>query len=279
MGRAFYELLDESAPGASHAEARVRSTEHTIGPWDPRLQHAGPPAALLTRAIRHLTGLPEGGLPARLCFDILAPVPVAELVVRSGVVRPGRRIGLAEAELAPAAHPDRPVMTLRAWVLRRRPQEDMALALLASEAPAPAGRDAPVMPRPDGWRPGYLDAIEWRWGKGRFEQPGPAAVWARVLVTLIDGESLDPVERLVAVADSASGISAVADPRDVLFVNTDLTLHLNRPPRGEEIWMTASTVVHGCGVGCANGELGDCDGAVARSAQTLFVEPRAAARG
>lgn len=277
MGRAFYELLDESAPGASHASARVRSTEHTIGPWDHHLQHAGPPAALLTRAVRRLSGLPEGGLAARLCFDILAPVPVAELVVRSGVVRPGRRIGLAQAALAPAEHPDRPVMTLRAWVLRRRPPEAIGLVPLATDAPAPPGRDGPVMPRPDGWQPGYLDAIEWRWTKGRFEQPGPATVWARVLVTLIDGEVLDPMERLVAVADSASGISAVASPREVLFVNTDLTLHLTRPPRGEEIWMSAWTAVGAYGIGSANGELGDCDGGVARSAQTLFVEPRAAA--
>lgn len=274
MADAFYEIQEQTPAGAGEGLIRVWSSQHTVGPWDARLQHAGPPAALLTRAVRRLGELPEGGLPARLSFDILSPVPVADLVVRSRVLRAGRRVGLAEAIMAPAADPDRPVMTLRAWVLRQLDGDASARVPVVSGTPAPGGQDSPLMPRPAGWHPGYLDAVEWRWASGRFEEPGPATVWARVLVPLVEGEELDPVERVAVIADSASGISAVANPRDVLFVNSDLTLHLTRPPRGESVWMSATTSLDAGGIGRTRGEMGDADGAVAQTGQTLFVEPR-----
>ncbi len=130
------------------------------------------------------------------------------------------------------------------------------------------------MPRSEGWHPGYIDAVDWLWVEGSFEAPGPAAVWTRLAVDLVDGEDTDPIEHLVAVADAASGISAVASPARMLFVNTDLTLHLTREPVGDEIWMRAQTTLDAAGIGRTTGDLGDRGGAVAHSAQCLFVEPR-----
>ena len=99
MTEAFYELTEESDPGRGELSARVRSTVHTTGPWAAGLQHAGPPSALLTRCVRLLGGLPARALPARLTFDILSPVPVADLVVTARTLRPGRKVALAEATL------------------------------------------------------------------------------------------------------------------------------------------------------------------------------------
>lgn len=274
---AFYEILEESAPGGAGNTGRVRSTGLTNGPWAPGLQHAGPPSALLTRAVRRLAGLPERALPARLGFEILSPVPVTDLVVTARVLRPGRRITLAEAALAPAAEPDMPVMMLRAWLLRQVAAEDPTAASIPA-TPGPSAPATPVgtepMTRPAGWHPGYLDAVEWRWMAGSFERPGPAEVWTTMAVELVAGEAPDAVTRLVAVADSASGISAVASPAELVFVNTDLTLHLTREPTGADIWMRAETTMARVGVGRTVGQLGDADGVVASSAQCLFVEPR-----
>ena len=274
MTDAFYRVIEESAAGGESLTARVHATEHTNGPWAAGLQHAGPPCALLTRAVRRLGGLPPHGLPARMSFDILAPIPVAELVVTARTLRPGRRVALAEATLATAVDPDRHVMALRAWFLRQA-QPPLETLPETPVTPAPSwGGDLTTMARPAGWHPGYLDAIHWVWVEGSIEAPGPAAVWTRLGVALVDGEEPDPIERLVAVADSASGISAVANPRDLVFVNTDLTLHLTREPAGEEIWMRAHTTLDVAGIGCAIGELGDHASVMARSAQCLFVEPR-----
>src|SRR6476660_10220485 len=51
------------------------ATALTIGPWDPGLQHAGPPAALLLREAERASGV-AGGQTVRLAYDIFAPVPV-----------------------------------------------------------------------------------------------------------------------------------------------------------------------------------------------------------
>src|SRR4051812_42825407 len=48
-------------------------TALTRGPWDPRHQHAGPPSALLARAIEAAGGIEDGQL-ARITVDILRPV-------------------------------------------------------------------------------------------------------------------------------------------------------------------------------------------------------------
>ena len=276
MTGAFYEILDDSEPGGTTQHARVRSSVATTGPWSAGLQHAGPPSALLTRLVRRLGGLPERALPARLTFDILAPVPVADLVLTAATVRPGRRVALAQASLAAAADPSRAVMTLQAWLVRQVPETEPIPDLPPTPAdPAPPRPDLwRPMPRPAGWHAGYLDAVDWHWVAGSFEEPGPATVWTRLRTALVAGEDPDPVERLVAVADSASGISAVASPARLLFVNTDLTLHLTRAPVGTEIWMRAETTLDPSGVGRTTGILGDHLGATTRSAQCLFVEPR-----
>ena len=66
-------------------------SELTRGPWDPGAQHAGPPSALVARAIeRHDPR--EGVRVGRITLEILQPVPLAplsvsvELVDRKSVV-------------------------------------------------------------------------------------------------------------------------------------------------------------------------------------------------
>ncbi len=235
------------------------------------MQHAGPPAALLTRAVRRLGGAPEAALPARLCFDISAPVPIGDLTLTSRMLRPGRKVALAEATLATTTDPDRPLMVLRAWLLRQR-HEPLPAEYTTKTAPPPP--DGPVQPRPVEWLNGYVDTIEWRWSSGGFFEPGPATVWLRQHVRLVAGEDPSGLERLVAVADSASGISGIASPLDLLFVNTDLTLHVQREPVGTDIWMHAETTVDAAGIGRTRSELGDAQGAVGQGSQCLFVEPR-----
>jgi hypothetical protein len=217
--------------------------------------------------------VPEPSVPARLTFEILAPNPVADLILAARVVRPGRKVAMAEATLAAADQPDRPLLLMRAWLLRTL---DTSPELPQTPVePAPA-TPTPWLPfeRPLGWRDGYLDSIDWHWVSGSFESPGPATVWTRLRVALVAGEAPIPLERLVTVADSASGISAVASPEKLLFVNTDLTLHLTREPRGSEIWMSAETTLDPAGVGRTIGRLGDAAGVTTNPAQCLFVEPR-----
>ena len=93
------------------------ATALTIGPWDPGLQHAGPPAALLLREAERASGI-DGGQTLRMAYDIFAPVPVGPIRISTSVVRPGRRIELVEAVLT--ATDERPLMRLSAWRMRTR---------------------------------------------------------------------------------------------------------------------------------------------------------------
>src|SRR5580693_9732297 len=101
MADAFYRPLDER---------RLASTEAVVGPWDARLSHGSPPAALLLHAIDR--ALPrEDVRVARIAFDFFGPVPVADIDVTVEMLRPGARIELAAAQIAAGG---RTVMAARA---------------------------------------------------------------------------------------------------------------------------------------------------------------------
>ena len=253
----FYEPL---------AGGRFRSTPHTRGPWDPAFQHAGPPAALLGRALERCDAR-RGMVLARLTYEILRPVPVAELEVTAGVVRPGRSVELLEGELH--AH-GQPVMTVRAW------------RVLAASAPT-AAADVPPPPRPAEATPppgalegfGYGHAVELRFAAGGWGEPGPATVWTRLRVPVVAGEEPTGLQRVLAVADSGNGVSAVLPLTEWLFINPELTVHVRRQPRGEWICLDAETTIAEGGTGLARSVLSDEDGPVAHGAQSLLVMPRA----
>jgi hypothetical protein len=242
----------------------------TRGPWNPEHQHAGPPAALLARAIEQASRI-AGGQTARLTFDILRPVPIAPLAAAARVLRPGRRVEQLEAELTPLGGGE-VLMRATAWRMRT-----------AEGGPRIAGVAAPLPP-PDAGEPGrfpfwrdpvaYKDALDWRFVRGEFETPGPAAVWTRLLVPLVAGEEATPLERLLVMADAASGISAALDWDTWLFVNVDLGIHLLRPPTGEWLAMDARTEIAPTGMGLCTSTLSDAGGALGRSTQSLLVAPR-----
>lgn len=244
----------------------------TRGPWDPGFQHAGPPAALLAREIEEASGI-GGGQTVRLSYDILAPVPVAPLRTSARVLRPGRRVELVEAALA--LENGRPVMRATSWRMRRD-----AVAL-----PEGAPQTNPPPPPPESGRPGrfgfwkeeiaYHRALDWRFVAGEFETPGPATAWTRLLVALVAGEPVTPLQRLLVMADAASGISAVLDWSAFTFVNVDLGVHLHRPPEGEWMAMAAVTRLGNQGAALCTSELSDAHGQVGSSTQSLMVAARA----
>jgi Thioesterase-like superfamily len=245
---------------------RFRATPHTRGPWDPASQHAGPPAALLGRGFERCEPR-DGMVLARLTYEILAPVPVAEVEVESRVSRPGRSVELLEGELRAGG---RPVVTARAW------------RVLATAAPT-IGDDRRPPPRPDESTPlppvladfGYGHAVDTRFAAGGWEQPGPATAWMRLRVALVAGERPTGLQRLLAVADSGNGISGVLPLDRWLYINPELTVHVRREPRGEWICLAAETTVSEGGAGVARSVLSDDAGVVAHGAQALLVAPRA----
>ena len=247
------------------------ATALTIGPWDPGLQHAGPPAALLLRGAERASGI-EGGQTVRLAFDIFAPVPVGPVHVRSSVVRPGRRLELVEAVLTAAD--ERPLMRLSAWRMRTR--ADGAAGAQPSSHPAPAPPEDSRPEDAEWFRQDIAShrALEWRFAAGSFNAPGPAVAWTRPCCELVAGEPMTPLQHLLVMTDAASGVSAELDWTSATFANVDLTLSLHRPPQGDWLGMDAATVLGGTGAAQCFAVLFDGEGSIGRSAASLFVEPR-----
>jgi Thioesterase-like superfamily len=246
-------------------------TPWTRGPWDPNAQHAGPPAALVARAIEALEPADEWQV-ARFTLEILRPMALTPLRVEARVVRPGRRVQLAEGSLLDERGE---VARASAWRIRR---SDELVPAAGEERPpfGPPG-DAAAAPTFDPpWEgDSYFTAMEWRVARGAFFEPGPAAVWMRARIPLVEGEQDSPLTRVLVVADSGNGISSVSSPLDYLFINTELTVHLFRLPVGEWVCLDAVSRSDPSGIGIAESVLWDEDGRLGRGNQALLVSPRA----
>jgi Thioesterase-like superfamily len=250
---------------------RYLATELTRGPWDPGAQHAGPPAALLGREIERLDGAEEFQV-GRVTCEILRSVPIAPVRVSARVLRPGRRVQLVEAELGDEA--GEPLMRASAWRLRTAPLEIPAGALVATEPPPGPEQGAEVEFFPTGQELGYHSAMEIRFVSGGFLEPGPATVWLRLRQPLVAGEEPSPLQRVLVAADVGNGVSASLDYRRHLFINVDLTVHLERLPVGEWVCVDAQTLPQPSGNGTAESVLSDRQGRIGRALQTLLISER-----
>jgi hypothetical protein len=239
-------------------------SELTRGPWDPDAQHAGPPAALLGRAVER-----EGFVVGRITVEILRPVPLAPLLVAAEVLRPGRSVELVGASLT--GEDGAEFARATAWRLRAGTAPDEAQEDAGPPGPD-AGREQAFFPT--GQPVGYHTAMDTRFVTGGFREPGPATVWMRMRQPLVAGEPIAPLSRVLTAADSGNGVSAALDYRRWLFINTELSVHLIRAPAGEWVCLDAVTRIGYQGVGLAETVLWDESGRLGRGAQTLLVRPR-----
>jgi hypothetical protein len=274
-------------------------TEHARGPWDPRALHGGAPAALIAAAFERLEPGAELRI-ARLGFEFLRPIPLAPLSLSTRVVRPGRRVQELTAELT--ARTLQPEGRTASGSRDLGPAGDelicRASALRVQEIPAEvptshtgAGEDAgaqaarAAMGAPqdgvpvrfalnDSSEAGFAtSAMEMRWVSDAKEL-GPGRVWMRMGRELLPGETPTPLARLAATADFGNGVSAELPFARFVFINADLTIHLQRTPRGEWIGLDARTLLHTGGMGLAESVLYDEHGAVGRAFQSLVVGAR-----
>jgi hypothetical protein len=249
---------------------QLRATELTRGPWDPGAQHAGPPSALIGRAIERLEDAGEFQV-GRVTLEILRPVPIGPVSVGARIARPGRRVQLVEAELGDG---EEVLIRATAWRIRTG-VVDLPADALAGDPPPPPPEDGEETPFfATGEADGYHTAVEWRSLAGGFLEPGPARVWMRQVVPLVEGEEPSPLQRALVIADVGNGISAVLDPRRFLVIIVDLTVNLERMPEGEWICVDAVTRPRRNGNGSAESELSDRGGRIGRAIQTLHFAER-----
>lgn len=249
-------------------EHDYQATEAAVGPWAPDLLHGGPPIALLARVLREFE--PQAGLElARLSVEFLGPVPLAPCRIDVRMVRGGKRVELVEARMHAGG---RDVLLARAWRMQRQ---------AGCVRPVPDAFTPPELPEQPTRKyfPGvehfpYAHALEWRFVQGSFDSLGPAMLWARPRIDLVQGEATSGIDKLLLMLDSANGVSAELPLHAWTFVPVDLQLSLHRPPQGDWVGMDARTVLDGDGVGTSHTTVFDARGACGKSLHTLFVRPR-----
>jgi hypothetical protein len=243
------------------------------GPWSREAQHGGAPAALLARAVERFDG-GEAMIVARVTVELLRPVPIAPLRVVTRFSRPGKKVQLVEASLVVA---ESGTEVARASGLRMRraqiPLPEGAAAHGTPPLPDAGESSKPPWAGQIAYEGFHSGAIEMRFVRGTFEEPGPATAWLRLVVPLVAGEPTSPLSRVAAAADFGNGISWVLSRSDgYRFINPDLTIYLHRHPVGEWVALEATTSPESLGVGLAESRLYDARGPIGRSVQSLLIE-------
>ena len=250
------------------------ATELTRGPWDPGSQHAGPPSALLGREIERLEG-GEGFQVARVNLEILRPVPIGPVSVEAG---PG-----AARPLGPDDRGDPSRRGQRADAGARLADQDSRSSNSGprSRMARRRRRGRSRAPSPSSSRPGRTPGTTPRWSGRRSAaasaSPGRRRSGCGCAIPLLPGEEPSPLQRTLIAADVGNGISAVLDWRRFLFINVDLSVHLERMPEGEWVCVDAVTLPHENGIGTAESVLFDERGRIGRAAQSLLLAERALA--
>ena len=244
-------------------------TDWTRGPWDANAQHAGPPSALLGHAIDELEGGDEF-MVARFTVELIRSVSLAPISIEARLARPGKRVQLAEAVLRQSGEE---VALARAWRIHR---DDIGAVATAAESPPFRGpEESPESAMFDPWEgPSYFTAVEWRDAVGGSQAIGPASVWMRTKVALLEAQQPSPLTRVLVAADSGNGISREMSFDTHVFINTELTVHLFAEPAGEWVCLDARTRIGREGSGVATSALYDHTQRIGSGNQALLIRRR-----
>ena len=237
---------------------RVVTSPNAAGPWDAGMQHGSAPAALAVWAAEAIPTR-EPMQVARVTIDLMRPVPLAPLTLKTEVLREGRKIQLCAVRLLAG---DAVVQALNL------PSE---VGDLAVELPGP---DQAREEQPSFSSSPFVTGISMRAARGRFGVPGPGAIWYRVDRPLVEGSPVSQAMRAVVAADFCNGTSAVLDFHEWTFINADLTVNFARQPLGAWILLDAESWIGPDGAGIATARLADERGYFGRAVQSLAIEKR-----
>lgn len=253
----------------AHGEERFFATELTRGPWSNDHQHAGPPTALLARAVERREASTDMFV-VRMTCELLRPIPIAApLEVVTDLLAASRNVQRIAAALVSGDE-----QLAVALAIRIRVQEQAILVH--------AHDDDPPLPALERCRPfefpffqhavGYHTAMEVRAAEGEFGH-GKFAVWMRPRPALIESESCTPLQRVMICADAGHGVGTALDTSRWSFVNPDTTVYLHRLPADEWLGMRARTYSEPMGYGLCRTSLSDRHGDLGLVVQSQVIAP------
>jgi hypothetical protein len=205
----------------------------------------------------------------RLTLELLRPIPFAGFKIAAKVTREGKTVSTSSAQLindegktiveATGLHmTQQPVKTIPSY------QHSFGNAADAQPGLFPIQHTLHTLPAFNG------SGVSTRYPEGQNHLPGPTTAWLKT-VPLLSKEQPSPFQRICPLADCGNAFGRNAEPQDVAFMNTDLTLLLHRPPSGEWLGTQSTGYWEPNGIGMADALLFDEQGVVGRALQTLLL--------
>lgn len=112
--------------------------------------------------------------------------------------------------------------------------------------------------------------VQTRYPAGDDSGPGKTRAWLKT-VPLFNDETPSPFQRICPLADCGNAFGRLAEPGEVTFMNTDLTVLLHRNPEGEWLGTDSECFWETDGIGLSDSRLFDRRGVVGRAIQTLLL--------
>ncbi|WP_019201832.1 acyl-CoA thioesterase domain-containing protein [Tsukamurella sp. 1534] len=217
------------------------------GRWAPGTLAGPAVAGLLAQVLDGAFG--EGLVPARWHCDLFRMVRAGHVDVRTRLVRSGRRIRVAEAEIV---QNDTTVVRASATFYHRAPQPDgHAWSDPDEPAPAPSNEYRLSMAAGDG------DYAPFE-GGARWNTPDRKRLWT-VGWRVLDGEETTPFARAAMVSDCTNLVTGMGTG-GVQTINGDVSMALARAPIGDEIGLEADQHLLVDGVSAASASMFDRHG-------------------
>ena len=220
-------------------------------------------AALIEQA---RTVAPAHGLLASIAVNFLRPTGLGESVVEAELVHAGRRIALVDAVLL---QDGKPTARGRVTLVTPLSVDGLPVSSWAALRPGnPEALPAPPLPRPRLTKVWSGDLLE-----SRIDEPGGVR-WLRRLDEA--RLPLSPSAFAVAMSDYAAGYSrpdSWQQPVVKGFPNPNLFVSLVREPRGAWVGLRPRSVWDASGLGAAQADLIDRDGAFGVAALTSLLIP------
>ena len=264
MPEAFF-----TVDGDSYVPGRL-----TRGPWGAAMggQHVG---GLLAWGIER-SGIDPDFQPARVTVDLLRPVLLEPVQIRTSVQREGRRIKLVDGALVQNG---KTVARAGALFLRRGEHPDGEVWSGPVEMP-------PIPANSDGFPPDMQFHI---WGFGanpmepsldmtEWEQAhSQKFVWTRLFRPMVQGYPLTPFCRLAFVGDVTSSLTHWGTG-GLRYINADYTVTASRLPDGEYLGLAAQSHYGTAGVAAGSATLFDRHGPFGTSSALALAQPADAFR-
>jgi Thioesterase-like superfamily len=247
----------------------------TRGPWGVAMggQNVG---GLLGWGIEQ-TGIDAGFQPARFTVDLLRPVLLEPVQLRTSVQREGRRLKLVDATLEQSG---KTVARASALFLRRGDHPDGQVWSSTVQMPPPPARS-------DGF-PTDMPFLIWGYGASLEGSPGIAAgewdqahsqkfAWTRLFRPIVHGHPLTPFTRLAFVGDVTSSVTHWGTG-GLRYINADYTVSASRLPDGEYLGLAAQNHYSTDGVATGTAILFDRHGPLGSSSAVALAQPADAFR-